>query len=307
MTGIQRCAGINITASRLQFVEVEKESDQLVVSNIGQTYISPPINFEDQVEANISNQLQTAFDEIKIRNPVNSTISSFTLPPELFITIQLPYDANLNQKEIREEFNWEVSQLFPFIPIDDLAIKFYELEKGILPGKNNALVVALNKKYLLLIKYFCLKNNLTPRLVDNASITANSFLNTSAATENASVTVNIFNSRHSLTLFINISSKPVYVKVFQKQDEGVISRIIEVLSQENFRNLFSNPLRKAVLSGEVIGADSLFELQKATGLEFKKFQPFDLLRFKSGLQNTDISEDHYNTFTSAAGIASRFI
>ena len=307
MNGFQRCAGINITASRLQFVEVEKESDQLVVSNIGQTFISPPINFEDLVEVNIQNQLQTAFDEIKIRNPVNSTISSFTLPPELFITIQLPYDANLDQKEIREEFNWEVSQLFPYIPIDDLAIKFYELEKGLLPGKNNALVVALNKKYLLLIKYFCLKNNLTPRLVDNASITANSFLNTSSAAEKESVTVNIFNSRHSLTLFVNIFSKPVYVKVFQKRDDGIISRIIEVLTQDNFRNVLSNPLRKAVLSGEDIGADSLSELQNVTSLEFKKFQPFDLLRFKAGLQNTDISEEHYNTFTSAAGIASRFI
>jgi hypothetical protein len=307
MTGIQRCAGINITASRLQFVEVEKEFEQLVVSNIGQTFISPPINFEDQVEANISNQLQTAFDEIKIRNPVTSTISSFTLPPELFITIQLPYDVNLNQKEIREEFNWEVSQLFPYISIDELAIKFYELEKGILPGKNNALIVALNKKYLLLIKYFCLKNNLTPRLVDNASITANSFLNTSSAADKVLVTVNIFSSRHSLTLFFNISSKPVYVKVFQKQDDGVINRIIEVLSQENFRNVLSTPLKKAVLSGEDIGADSLSELHKATGLEFKKFQPFDLLRFKAGLQNNDISEEHYNSFTSAAGIASRFI
>jgi len=307
MNGFQRCAGINITASRLQLVELEKESDQLVVSNIGQTFISPPINFEDQVETNIQNLLQTAFDEIKIRNPVNSTISSFTLPPELFITIQLPYDANLDQKEIREEFTWEVSQLYPFIPIDDLAIKYYELEKGLLPGKNNALVVALNKKYLLLIKYFCLKNNLTPRLVDNASITANSFLNTSSAAQNESVTVNIFNSRHSLTLFINISSKPVYVKVFQKRDDGIIRRIIEELTQENFRNVLSNPLRKAFLSGEDIGADSLSELQNVTGLEFKKFQPFDLLRFKAGLQNTDISEEHYNTFTSAAGIASRFI
>jgi Tfp pilus assembly PilM family ATPase len=307
MNGIQSCAGINITASRLQFVEVEKESNQLVVTNIGHTFISPPINFEDQVEASIQNQLQTAFDEIKIRNPVKSTISSFTLPPELFITIQLPYDANLNQKEIREELHWEISQLFPFVPVDDLAIKFYELENGLLPGKNNALVVALSKKYLLLIKYFCLKNNLTPRLVDNASITANSFMNNYAIAEKESVTVNIFNSRHSITLFINISSKPVYVKVFQKHEDEMMSRIIDELTQDNFRNVLSRPLRKDVLSGEDISADSLSELQNVTGLEFKKFQPFDLLRFKVGLQNTDISEEHYNTFTSAAGIASRFI
>lgn len=307
MNGIQRCAGINITASRLQFVEVEKESNQLVVTNIGQTFISPPINFEDQAEANIQAQIQTAFDEIKIRNPFTSTIASFTLPPELFITIQLPYDANLNQKEIREEFNWEVSQLFPFIPVDDLAIKFYELESGLLPGKNNALVVALNKKYLILIKYFCLKNNLTPRLVDNASITANSFINTYAIHEKESVTVNIFNSRYSITLFVNISSKPVYVKVFHKQEDGIISRIVKELSQENFKKVLSEPFTNAVILGEDIGTDSLSELKKVTGLKFEKFDPFDLLRFKPGFQNYEISDEHYSIFTSAAGIASRFI
>ena len=306
MNGIQSCAGINITASRLQFVEVEKESDQLVVSNIGQTFISPPINFEDQVEANIQNQLQSAFDEIKIRNPVTSPIVSFTLPPELFITIQLPYEANLNQGEIREELLWEISQLFPFVQIDNLAIKFYELERGILAGRNNALVIALNKKYLLLIKSFCLKNNLTPRLVDNSSVSANSFLNNSTKTEKGSVTVNIFNSRHSITLFVNIFSKPAYVKVFQKQDDGIMSRIIEVLSQENFKNVLSNPLRKGFISGEDVGADSVSELKNVTGLMFEKFNPFEFLRFKQGLQNTEISKEYFNTFTSVAGIASRF-
>ena len=65
MNEIQKCAGINITASRLQFVEVENESNQLLVSNIGQTFISPPINFEDQVEANIQAQLQSLMMKLK--------------------------------------------------------------------------------------------------------------------------------------------------------------------------------------------------------------------------------------------------
>jgi len=307
MNGIQRCAGINITASRLQFVEVEKESNQLVVTNIGQTFISPPINFEDQVEANIQAQLQTAFDEIKIRNPITSTISSFTLPPELFITIQLPYDVNLNQNEIREEFNWEISQLFPYIPVDELAIKFYELESGLLPGRNNALVVALKKKYIILIKYFCSKNNLTPRLVDNASITANSFINSSFQNDKKSVIVNIFTSRNSITLFINISSKPAYVKVLHKQKDGIIDRIVKELSNDNFKKLLSEPLTNAIISGEDIGADSLNDLNTTTGLEFKKFNPFNFVRLKPGFQNNEISDENYSNFSSATGIASRFI
>lgn len=303
---MQKCAGINVTASRLQFVEVEKELNQLLISNIGQTFISPPLNFEDQVEANIQNQLQTAFDEIKIRNPVTSTFASFTLPPELFITIQLPYDANLNQNEIREEFNWEISQLFPYISIDDLAIKFYELGNNFLPGKNNALVVALNKKYLVQIKNFCSRNNLVPKLVDSSSIAANSFINKNTGVVKNSITINIFSSRNSITLFINVSSKPGYVKVFLKKDNGIINSIINELLQDRFKEVLTKPITNAVVSGEEVGTDLLAELQIATGLVFKKFNPFDVVRIKSEFLDHELSSEQVSSFTSATGIASRF-
>lgn len=306
MSDMQKCAGLNITGSRLQFVEVEKELNQLLISNIGQSFISPPLNFEDLVEANIQNQLQTAFDEIKIRNPVTSTFASFTLPPELFITIQLPYDANLNQNEIREEFNWEISQLFPYISIDELAIKFYELGSNFLPGKNNALVVALNKKYLIQIKNFCSRNNLVPRLVDSSSIAANSFINKNTGIVKESITINIFGSRNSITLFINVSSKPGYVKVFLKQDSGIINSIINELLQERFKEVLNKPSINAVVSGEEVGTDSLSELQIATGLVFKKFNPFDVVRFKSEFHDHELSSEQFSSFTSATGIASRF-
>ena len=87
MNGIQRCAGINITTSRLQFVEVEKETEQLLITNLGQTFISPSINFDNQLENLLPAQIQTAFNELNIKNPINSNFVSFTLPPELFITI----------------------------------------------------------------------------------------------------------------------------------------------------------------------------------------------------------------------------
>ncbi len=307
MNGIQRCAGINFTASRLQFVEVEKHSNQLLVDNIGQTFISPAIDFEDQSEINLFNQLQAAFDEIKIRNPVSSNIASFTLPPELFITIQLPYDANLNQNEIREEYIWEISQLFPYIPVDELAIKFYELESNFLPGKNNALVVALHKKYLVIIKNFCTKNNLTPKLVDNASITANSFINSIGNLEKDMVSFNIYNSKNFVTLFVNVCSKPVYVKVIQKDNNGLISSIVKELNKKEFNKIRTSSFIYSKIAGDELESDSLSELQNETGLEFKQFNPFDIIKFKSGYQNLELHNDSYSSFTSAAGIASRFI
>jgi Tfp pilus assembly PilM family ATPase len=307
MNGIQRIAGINFTASRLQFVEVEKQSNQLFINNIGQTFISPIVDFDEQSELNLFNQLQAAFDEIKIRNPVLSNIASFTLPPELFITIQLPYDSNLNQNELKEEFMWEISQLFPYIPIDELAIKIYELDSSFFPGKNNALVVALQKKYLILIKNFCNKNNLSPKLVDNASITANSFINSMSSREKDCISFNLYNSKNLITLFVNVSSKPVYVKVIQKEHKALMGLISSELNKEEFIKVRSLKSTYSNISGEELEEDSISELNNETGLVFNQFNPFDILKFKSGYQNFEIHSDSYSSFTSAAGIASRFI
>lgn len=305
MNDFQRCVGINLTASKLQFVEIEKESDQLKVLNLGQTFISPPIVYDVQDDTLIQQQLQTSFDELKIRNPISSNIVSFTFPPELFITIQLPYEANLTQKEIREEFNWEISQLFPFISVEELAIKFYELDGSFLPGKNNALVVALNKNFLVLIKNFCLKNNLTPKLVDNASITANSFINNYLESNKKSAMINIFNSKNSITLFINISSKPAYVKVFPKQAD-YINKLIREISRDNFREVLNNSFKSAILSGEELDGDLLAEIGRGTELVFEKFNPFEVIKFEPELRNDEITSDQFSSFTSAIGIASRF-
>ena len=305
MNEYQRCAGINITSSRLQFVEIEKKSDDLLIDNLGQTFISPPIKFNEQNETSIQEQLQVAFYELNVRNPIKSKTISFTLPPELFIIIQLPYEPNLNQSEIREEFNWEISQLFPFISVDDLAIKFYELEGNLLPGKKNALVVALNKKYLLQIKSFCLKNNLTPKLVDNASITANSFVNY-YYNGNKSATINLFNSRSSVTFFFNIAAKPAYVKVFQKQEKNYINKIIEEISKEKFKDAVDHQFKSAILSGENLEGDLLSEIGRGTGLVFEHLNPFEIIKMKSDFANNEISPDQFSSFISATGIASRF-
>ena len=65
MNDFKRCVGINLAASKLQYVEIEKESDQLQVVNLGQTFISPPIVYDVQDETLIQQQLQAAFDELK--------------------------------------------------------------------------------------------------------------------------------------------------------------------------------------------------------------------------------------------------
>lgn len=306
MDGFQSYAVVNITASRLQFIELDKISNQIFISNIGQTFLSPSINFDEPVEEIILPQIQNAFDEIKIRNGFKSKLVSFTLPPELFFTIQLPYESNLTQKEIREEFNWEISQLFPFTTVDDLAMKFYELDNEFLPGKDNALVVALPKKFLVLIKSFCSINELQPRLVDNASISANSFINSVLNVNNGSISLNLYNSKNSISLFINSSSKPVFIKVFNKNNVEVVNSIINELRNDRFKKIFDQYAIKASISGEDMGSDFFEQMEYELRINFKVFNPFDFIQFKSDDASHEIPQDYVSSFTPAAGIALRF-
>jgi Tfp pilus assembly PilM family ATPase len=304
MDGTKRCAGFNVTSSRLQFVEIEKTSDKLLVTNFGQTFISPSINFEDQDESGLASKLQTAYDEITIQNPLNNSAVSFSLPPELFITIQLPYDKNLTAQEMTEEFRWEISLLFPFHPADQLAIKFYELAEDILPGRFNALVVALNKKYLLLLKNFCARNKLSPILVDSASVTTNGFINNYFTAQNSG-TINIYNSNYSITLFINLASKPAYVKVFQKTSKDYIGSILQILSEEKIKSIISRSISNGFFSGDDIGNETISHFKQVTGIEFNKFNPFNFVEIKSDFGNQEISSEHYTSYTAATGIAAR--
>jgi Tfp pilus assembly PilM family ATPase len=306
MKSTKSCVGFSLTSSKLQFVEIEKKSDLLQVINLGQTFFSPQLNFEDHNENYILEHLQSAFDELKIRHPISSTIGSFVFPPELFLTIQLPYDSRLNQNEIREEFSWELSQLFPFVKVEDLALKFYELDDSFLQERKEALVVAFNKKYLMLIKNFCLQNTLTAKLVDNSSITANSFIINHFRSDQKSVRINLFNSKNSLTLFINGSSKPAFVKVFPKEGDNFINSIAKEIKGENLKEYLNTPLQYALVSGEEPEAELLAELRMRTGTMFEKFNPFESLILKFDFHNYKIPVEEFNSFTSAVGIASRF-
>lgn len=305
MKELPGCAGINLTSSTLQIAEIEKVNNVLQLINAGQTFVRPPINFFNQDENLIQEQLQTAFEELKVKHNIFSNVVSFTLPTEFFITIQLPYDKNLNQQEVKEEINWEISQLYPHLNIDELALKFYEMGSSLFPTKPNALIVALNKRFLKLIKNFCAKNKLTPKLVDSASISANSFINFFYS-DNKPITIHLFNERNSITLFINIATRPAYVKVIPKQGNDVVNKLLAEFSKDNIKKILSGSLKSAILSGEELENELLEEIGRKTELVFEKLNPFGVIKFKPNNQPEDLLNEQLSSFVPAVGIACRF-
>jgi hypothetical protein len=52
--------------------------------------------------------------------------------------------------------------------------------------------------------------------------------------------------------------------------------------------------------------DLLSEIGRGTELVFEKFNPFEIIKFKADNQNKEIPPDHFSSFISATGVASRF-
>lgn len=88
MSGFENHIGFNISSSKLQIVEVNNIGEQFRLVNVDEAYFNDPINFEIDKETKISALLQGAFDELIIKKNLKSTSASFTLPFELFHTMQ---------------------------------------------------------------------------------------------------------------------------------------------------------------------------------------------------------------------------
>ena len=157
-----------------------------------------------------------------------------------------------------------------------------------------------------MIKKFCQKNSLTPKLVDNSSIAANTYINTNSRQNKHPVLVNIFNSKKIITLFVNISSKPAFVKIFNKKKEGYIKDVIDILSSEKMKSVLMRDGVNALISGGELELEIKLELEKLIRVNFYEYNPFDALKFKDVSREISLTGDDKCSYTSAIGIASRF-
>ena len=170
MNSFENHAGLNISSSRLQIVEINFKSDQFQLENVDEAYFNEPLNLEHDRETKINTLLQGAFNELLIRKALKCDFVSFTLPLDLFYIMQVPYDNTLLHQDLVEEFRWEYSILYPYLQANDLVIQYMEIEKNKLNEAGTAIVIALPRKYLQIIHNFCAHNKLKIRFIDNAHI-----------------------------------------------------------------------------------------------------------------------------------------
>ncbi len=298
--------GINISHSKFQILEVIKEKFNIEIININERIFNKSIDFITEKDTTIASELQTAFDEIRLRQPLKSPLISFALPQEIFYTVQLPYETLLSNNDLIEEFRWELSLLYPFVDSNEFIIRYFKMERNYINKKNMALVIAIEKKHIKLIKKFCLKNNLTLRYIDSAMIAANRLFNSMKDLANKGLTLNILSSRDSISITLNVNGKPSYIKIFSlSRNVKVADVLANELSTPIFKQLKTELANDAYISGEGISAELISQLRIVSGLNFKQLNPFKNLAVNPEIGNRHLIDEKYSDFTSAAGMAFR--
>lgn len=299
-------AGINISNSRFQILEVIKEKENFEIININESSFNNPLDFLSDGDTIISTELQTAFDEIKLKQSLKSKNISFSLPQEIFYTLQLPYETALSHNDLIKELRWELSLLYPFVAPDEFVIQYFKMDRNYLNTKNMALVIAIEKRHIRHIKNFCLKNNLFLRYIDSALIATNRLFNSIKDFANKSLALNMLYSRNSFSMALNVYGKPSYIKVFSLSRNDKVPEILaNELSSAIFVRIKSEIQNEAYISGEGISAELISQLRIISGLNFKQLNPFRDIDVKSGAGNRYLIEEKYGSFTSAAGMAFR--
>lgn len=303
--GNENHTGFTLTSAKVQLVEVNFKNEKFILQNIDEAYFDEHLNLAEDKETKITSLLQTAFNELLIRNTLAANSVSFTLPVEMFYTVQIPYDNTLLYQDLLEEISWELSILFPFVNPKELVIQHIEIEKNKIINRDTILVSALKRKYLQMIKYFCDENDLTLRYVDNSHFASERALSSVYNLKDA-VTFSLFVSSNSLSLIFSLDGKPVLFKTIAFNSATEISDIIlKETSPGETVNINRSLIDSAFIAGEDISDSFVTSLNSNTGIEFKRFNPFENINPDPKLLGNINFSQKFNTFSPAAGIAYR--
>ena len=299
-------AGLNVSGTKLQVVEVLGSPDGVRLDNLNEVVFEEPINYKSANETKILTQFQTAFDEFRISKPFKSKRLSFSLPLEMFYIAQLPFDSTLLHRDIMEVIRWEFSVMFPFLNPEELILQYLEVEKNMIFTKNTALVYAIERKYLKILNKFCVQNDLNFGYIDNAHLASERALALSDSIIKQGLKLSVYVTEKLLSIILSLDGKTISQKVHMLGSQNDIQQIIEhELSPTQSKNIMKGLVQEAYITGENVSESLAKKLTEETGIAFISFNPFDKITPNPKILESIFYSQKFNSFSSAAGIAYR--
>lgn len=299
-------AGINLTESKLQVVEINYRDDSFYLENVDQIIHAESFTpaLEEEVALSI---LQKSYDRLNKRKQLITKKISFSLPNNFFKIFEIPYDDSLVKKDLLEHFKWELSILFPESNPENFLLQHIEIDKSSFRSEKRAIVIAIDKNHVALLNKFCERNDLQLKFVDNVHLASNAFLYLEKPTINNEVCLTIYIDQKYSSLSGVEGVHPFYFKILNPQSQNIFDELTTAITKMEDFKLHLNDFKKVLLYGQDIAEEFENKLKTFFGLPFKKVNPFERLKVDEQMKNNPFYRIKYNSFTAAAGIAIRII
>lgn len=147
--------GVNIKATKLQFIEILSEGADVRITNIGEYNFPGNIDWYFEKETVIKEIIRVALRESVFSGKTNSRIVSFSFPLEVFRIFCSHYIRQLDKNELLRYYKWEFSVLYPYSDISDYTISTAFLKSESLLGENRVIVASLYKRLMKIILDLC--------------------------------------------------------------------------------------------------------------------------------------------------------
>ena len=296
--------GLNITEEKLQLVEIIYKESEFVVESIEEEYFEEVLS-QDIKETKFIHILQNAYNEIVLRNFINTDKVSISLPLNYFKTFELPVDKNLIQSDLNEYVEWEFVQLFPHLNKDEYAFQPITSNEEDDSESLRTFVYCIPKSILKILHKFCVRNNLLLLNVDNSHIAATTFLQLGKSTKEQ-LSIYIDSLKVSAILFKENQF------VFQKQIKYKVISDIPIVVKQIYdeiikRNLISSSLSNFFVSGNTLSKELINKLENDLNLKAKSILPFEKISVSQKITKEEYLNDNAAKFSSATGMAIRLV
>ncbi len=299
-------AGINLTETKLQVVEINYRDDSFYLETVDQIIHAESFN-PNLSDEKIISILQNSFDKINKRKQLITKNISFSLPNNFFKIFEIPYDDSLVKKDLLEHFRWEMSILFPECDPNNFLLQHIEIDKSTLRKEKRAIIIAIDKKHVASINKFCDRNNLQLKFIDNVHLASNAFLYLEKQSIENEVCLTIYIDQKFSSLSGVQGVYPFYFKVLNPDSQNIFEELTDAVKKMEDYRLHISDFSKVLLYGQDVTEEFENKLKSFFGLPLKKVNPFEKLKINDEMKNNPFYKIKYNSFTSATGIALRII
>ena len=299
-------AGINLTDTKLQVVEINYRDDSFCLETVDQIYHVEHFSPELSEEAIIT-LLQSSTEKLNKRKPILAKNVSFSLPNNFFKIFEIPYDDSLVKKDLIEHFRWELSVLYPNCNCEDFFLQHIEINKSSLIKEKRAIVIAIDRRHVFALNKFCDKNGLQLKFIDNVHLASNAFLYLEKPLIDNEISLSIYIDQKFSSVSAMDGVHPFYFKILNPDSNNIFIDLTETIKKMEDFNLSLNDFKRVLLYGQDITEDFEHKLKNFFGLPLKKVNPFERLKAGEIIQNNPLYKMKFNSFTAAAGIAIRII